>query len=164
MLTYPIIIGLQQSLVFIRHALNSEHALIMHSNTYKHSNAWLFSDLMKCSVEHESLSKNNWCVLSKRKRLWIKYNTTECRNLHTKNSLCLIGQYLSLPGCTSSIVCGQPLVMYICSICWSASWHIAALMSSMDVHTGISTVVPIVFTLTFMLMISRSVFCMVVMG
>ena len=44
----------------------------MHSNTYKLSNARLFSDLMKCSVEHESLSKNNWYVLSKRKRLWIK--------------------------------------------------------------------------------------------
>ena len=80
MLTYPIIIGLQQSLVFIRHALNSERVLIMHNNTYKHSNARLLSDLIKCSVEHESLSKTNWYILSKRKRLWIKYN--RMRNLH----------------------------------------------------------------------------------
>ena len=56
MLIYPIIISLEQPLVSIRHALNSEHALIRHSNTYKHSNARLFSDLMKCLVEHESLS------------------------------------------------------------------------------------------------------------
>ena len=57
------------ALVSIRHAQNSEYALIRHSNTFKYSNARLFLDLMKCSVEHESLSYNNWYVLSKRKRL-----------------------------------------------------------------------------------------------
>ena len=56
MLTYPIIIGLQQPQVSIRHDLNSEHVLNQHSNTYNHSNARLFSDLMKFSVENESMS------------------------------------------------------------------------------------------------------------
>ena len=56
MLTYPIIIGLQQPQVSISHALNSEHVLSSHSNTYNRSNARLFSDLMKFSVENESLS------------------------------------------------------------------------------------------------------------
>ena len=53
-LTYPIIIGLQQPQVSIRHALNSEQALNQHSNTYNSSNTRLFSDLMKFSVENES--------------------------------------------------------------------------------------------------------------
>ena len=56
MLTYPIIILLQQPLVSIKHALNSEHVLNKHRNTYKHNNARLFSDLMQFSVENESLS------------------------------------------------------------------------------------------------------------
>ena len=34
--------------------LNSEHVLTQHSNQYKVSCLRLFSDLMKCSVEHES--------------------------------------------------------------------------------------------------------------
>ena len=53
-LTHPSIISLQQSLVSIRHALNSEHVLLQHSNPYKLSYVRLSSDLMKCSVEHES--------------------------------------------------------------------------------------------------------------
>ena len=56
MLTYPTIIGLQQPQVSIRHAVNSEHALSQHRNTYNHSNARWISDLMKFSVENESLS------------------------------------------------------------------------------------------------------------
>ena len=55
-LSHPSIFSLQQSLVSIRHALNSEHVLIQHSMPYKCSNVRWFSDLMKCSVEHESLS------------------------------------------------------------------------------------------------------------
>ena len=52
--TYPSINSLQQSLIPYGPALNSEHALIQHSNPYKVSCLRLFSDLMKCSVEHES--------------------------------------------------------------------------------------------------------------
>ena len=56
MLTYPIIIGLQQPHVSIRHALNSEDVISWHSNTYNCSNTRLFIDLMKFSVENVSLS------------------------------------------------------------------------------------------------------------
>ena len=52
--TYPSIISLQQSLIPYGHTLNSEHVLIQHSNPYKVSWVRLLSDLMKCSVEHES--------------------------------------------------------------------------------------------------------------
>ena len=57
--TYPSIISLQQPLIPHGHALNSEHALIQHSNPYKVSCLRLFSDLMKCSVEHETQSLFN---------------------------------------------------------------------------------------------------------
>ena len=52
--------------------MNSEHALTQDSNPYKVSCLRLSSDLMKCSVEHESLSFFNQLVLCKRKCTWNK--------------------------------------------------------------------------------------------
>ena len=77
MLTYPIIIGLQQSLVFIRHALNSQHALIMHSKTYEHSNARLFSDLMMCSAEHEACLKTTGVFCQREKDSGLKAQASD---------------------------------------------------------------------------------------
>ena len=66
----------------IRHALNSEHVFSQHSNTYNHSNARLFSDLMKFSVQNETLSlKQLVCSVIEKNHL-DQYQHNGMRNLH----------------------------------------------------------------------------------
>ena len=55
-------------------------------------------------------------------------------------SSCLISQYLSTHGSTSSLVCGHPLIMYWLNICSFMSPFIAVLMSSTDMHNWMSSV------------------------
>ena len=73
-------------------------------------------------------------------------------------SSCLIGQYLSSPGSTSSLVCGHPEITHVVTICSSAASFIATLISSLDVHIGMSTVVLIICMFIFMPVISWTQF------
>ena len=56
-------------------------------------------------------------------------------------SSCLMGQYPHTVSSKSSLLCDQPLIMYVCSICSSASIFVVFLMSSTDVHTRTSNTV-----------------------
>ena len=78
-----------------------------------------------------------------------------CHTFHHARS-CLIGQYLPKLGSISFLFWDHLYIMCACSICSSVFSLIAALMSSVDMQTGISTVMPIVCMLMFIPAISRT--------
>ena len=77
---------------------------------------------------------------------------------------CLIGQYWASVCSKSSLFCGQCLIMYTCNICNSPSILIAFLVSSTDMHTGMSIAMLGVFADVHISYFLGPFFSMIVMG
>ena len=72
----------------------------------------------------------------------------------------LIGQYLSMPGSTTSLESGHPLIIYFHSICNLGFSSVTACMSAMGVHKGTSIDELMLCILTFLPGVSWSHFSM----
>ena len=103
----------------------------------------------------------NWCQCQ-----WHQMTKRSCCASFTKECNGPIFLHLwhhvmpaTVPDSPSSLVGGHPLIMYVLSICSSVSSFRAALMTSIDVYIGMSTIVLIVFMLIFTPVISLVLIC-----
>ena len=80
----------------------------------------------------------SWCSICVCNEKGVLIHLPFIATLLNITSLCLMGQYPHRVVSKLSLFCGQPLIMYVCTICCSASILITFLISSSDVHTGTS--------------------------